>query len=261
MSNLIKPKELSRVFWEQQTTTTALLHRFLEDPNVNVVHNTRVAVRRSLATISLFPKVIRKSDSAASCIIVSKKFIKATNPVRDCDITTRMLSGTSSAPREILLRLSERRRLAVAPAKRTARSLIECAPIRLKTIDSSARLESRLGKITSRLTWDIRKGLKYAIADPGNINELHAVRKDAKRLRYVLEVAIPNGHSRILGRLARLQDQLGEIRDHDIAIDYLKGAASNTSIRKLLENEKTVRDKKYRAFAIGTKGLLEVLKP
>ena len=88
-------------------------------------------------------------------------------------------------------------------------------------------------------------------------NDIHALRKDIKRIRYLAEsfseVVTPNNDDSVLPRLLHLQDRLGEFQDlriHETAIKdalvYLQPIYTSTTIEAteaLLHKMKTRRRK------------------
>jgi CHAD domain-containing protein len=122
------------------------------------------------------------------------------------------------------------------------------------------KLEARIDKITDRLSARIEQTLPAVLSDSGKVEELHRLRKDCKKLRYVIE-ALPSGIAKkyekkasdAIGKrggsisLEKLQDMLGEIRDSDITLQYLETSKSKIA-GELASIEATVRQQLYDEF-------------
>jgi hypothetical protein len=111
-----------------------------------------------------------------------------------------------------------------------------------------------------------------AIQEPENIQKLHAMRIAGKQLRYTLEIFAPIYNQALIPHLQVMkdvQDQLGEIHDDDVWIEWLPKFAEKERSRienyfghtgplkkllagfnNLVEDRKIARDKKYRLFLL-----------
>lgn len=102
------------------------------------------------------------------------------------------------------------------------------------------------------------------IQDPGRVDELHAMRIAAKRLRYTLEIFAPvlqNGSGKLFDTIYRqvksIQEQIGEIHDADVRVpllsDFLAAhAATRPEVRigleKLIASQRSQRESLYTDF-------------
>ncbi len=66
---------------------------------------------------------------------------------------------------------------------------------------------------------------------------MHSLRKDSKRLRHLMELYGKNGGDPFLKQLRAIQDELGVIRDHDLVIDFLRSRVKLASTRALVREE------------------------
>jgi len=83
---------------------------------------------------------------------------------------------------------------------------------------------------------------------------MHALRKDSKRLRHLLELTEREEAPPLLGRLRSIQDDLGAIRDHDLVIDYLRSRVRLTSTRSLVREEIAKRHARLEDFVTKNRG-------
>ena len=128
----------------------------------------------------------------------------------------------------------------------------------------------RLAKISRKLKNRIETRIPIVIGDDSRITELHELRKDSKKLRYLIElvinkeendtskrninddtnVLIDNNNHKILEHLEKIQGMLGDIHDYDIAIDYLRQhqASNNPLITSTITNIMKIRKVKFNDF-------------
>ncbi|MDF0681631.1 MAG: CHAD domain-containing protein [Candidatus Nitrosocosmicus sp.] len=112
--------------------------------------------------------------------------------------------------------------------------------------------------------------IPIVIGDDRKITELHELRKDSKKLRYLIElvinkdgndtskrninddtdVLIDNNNHKILEHLEKIQGMLGDIHDCDIALDYLRQHqnSNNPLITNTIANIIKVRKAKFNDF-------------
>jgi len=212
-----------------------------DDPEA--VHQMRVQVRRLRAALALFSSVIRPPKRAGRARL--RWLARALGRVRDLDVVTALLEeghlphleGVEAARLEDLLAaLKERRwraqRKLTARLERGRYARMERA---LRDFARRPRFVSRGGEeamAARHLTEVIHREARRLAMRPGMTErrpapaELHALRIDIKRLRYVLEFhaetcGIAFDEERRLTRL--LQDCLGAIHDHDLLLAWLGG--------------------------------------
>jgi CHAD domain-containing protein len=127
----------------------------------------------------------------------------------------RMLQGQRSRARRTLLRaLDEDRYL----------GLLDRFGSELDTLHPSDAEES-LDELAQKQMKKLRRAADAIGDDPPN-DELHAVRKRAKRARYAAELA---GHDRVVQRAKKLQDVLGEHQDAVVAEVALRKLAADAA--------------------------------
>ena len=208
---------------------------------VDAVHDTRVAIRRLRAALSLFkgalsPRTKRFRDEL-------RWIARAYGKVRDLDVQREeiaraieespaddragleALDALLAARRQVtygqLLRTLDLRRyehlkqglgsfLKRPPALRNQVAALPAAVVMPELIAKRYRATRKRGRNLSRT------------ADSA---DLHALRIRCKRLRYALEIVTPlypDPAETLIKRLVRLQDVLGEIHDADVAIATLQ---------------------------------------
>jgi CHAD domain-containing protein len=101
---------------------------------------------------------------------------------------------------------------------------------------SEKKLKKRFNSVVGKFANSIEKNYHVVLSSPKKLTVLHEMRKDCKKLRYLLEL-LPvgtNGRNKgkdnviqLIEELEKVQDILGTIHDYDTTIAY---------IRKYLEN-------------------------
>lgn len=232
------------------------------------VHDVRTSIRRLEVLFSMLPKKVRRRNR--NKIEKYRKFFRANSKVRDLDVIRSRLAALSPDT-TILDELQKKRKSELAHAAKSAKAMKKVQPIRLDSMPNK-KYETRIDKVTKRLSSRIRRTLPVVLSDSGNLQELHALRKDCKKLRYVLE-ALPadvakkyeNKVSSAIDKqaqgsmlLEKLQDIIGEVRDSDITIQYLKDVRSKTA-GDLIAKESANRRRLYEEFATYAKNQVSEL--
>ncbi|MDA4118077.1 MAG: CHAD domain-containing protein [Thaumarchaeota archaeon] len=115
------------------------------------------------------------------------------------------------------------------------------------------KVERRLEKIEKRVVKRIDEEFDDFLSSQ-EVGVMHALRKDSKRLRHLLELSKKTGLERLLARLRSIQDDLGAIRDHDLEIEYLRSRARLTGSRSLIREEIAKRHAKLEEFMTKNRG-------
>lgn len=239
------------------------LAEYIQEPeNDEKVHDVRTALRRLEATFALMPKKLRKRNRKQ--IDAHKQFFRSNSRVRDYDIIRGRIAARAQGDLFIRLaaELDSKRKDEVAGAVRMARLVSTLPAASLKGL-KEGQLESRMDKVAGRLLKNVKKGLPVVIADRKNVEELHQLRKDLKKLRYVLEVMPAglrkpyekkvskelNGENKpAKERFKELQDMLGQIHDIDITVQYLSSLRIKSAVQ-VIQAEKAERDRLFDRFA------------
>jgi CHAD domain-containing protein len=115
-----------------------------------------------------------------------------------------------------------------------------------------AKLTKRFNKLISKLGGRIQLNLPLVTTDPDKVAELHELRKDCKKLRYLLElVSHDNSSGNIISKmeeeLQNMQDLLGAIHDCDATVVYLK-RQKRQKTNEIIEDIVQERKKRYEKF-------------
>jgi CHAD domain-containing protein len=231
------------------------LDEYIKDPTEKNIHDIRTSIRRLEASYIASPKQIRKAK-IIEYIEKSKNLFKINSQIRDFDIILEKLTkeGQLTIQRLELFEKSikKNRNKELKDAISVACDLRE---IDIPNIDKyrnhydpfllQKKLTKRYTKVVTKFARQIRENIPIIINNSERIEELHQVRKDTKKLRYLLELMLNNRHKidgnvgknnetdknnysneqniwNQIEKLKEIQDMLGNIHDYDITIAFLK---------------------------------------
>jgi CHAD domain-containing protein len=256
------------------------LDEYIKDPNKDNIHDIRTAIRRLEASYSASPKQIRRKRMK-KYVDSSKHLFKLNSEIRDFDIILEKLNKEGQMDEqqlEILSKSIKRQKnrkldkaLSIAfelrklnaPPLNNDNNLYDRCIVQKKLIK---RYNNVVGKFVCRM----ERNFPIVINSSERINELHEIRKDSKKLRYLLELVLSNkdrnkgkidkndvinkndhgdNHnvSFLLEKLEKIQDMLGNVHDYDITTAYLKGHNSHNFF--IAENNiAMMRKNKYEQF-------------
>lgn len=243
------------------------LDDYIKNPNEENIHNMRTAIRRLQATYISLPKKLRKKKKIREFVIKSKELFRINSKIRDYDIISEKLSkDVQSSPQqqniEHLQKLlkSQRKRM-LNKAKGIALELRKISVPKLRNSDiSQNKLEKRFNSIANKFVDRIKKNFPIVVANSQKIRELHEMRKDCKKLRYLMELLPENESnsknkiSQMINELEKVQNMLGIIHDYDTTIAYLRHQKRKRSIKTIIEKIANIRQDKYEQFVLYYKG-------
>ncbi|HET7146942.1 MAG TPA: CHAD domain-containing protein [Candidatus Nitrosopolaris sp.] len=240
---------------------------YIKDSNENNIHDIRIAIRRLDASFRALPKKLRKKKKIYKYVTTSKRLFKINSQIRDYDLICEKLQKYSSEPINTKLTgsLKRRRKTKLATARKIALSLRDLAIPGIRENDiQSKKLEMRFDKVVCTLRKRIELDLPVVLTNASKIKELHEMRKDCKKLRYLLELVQHQNNNaidskeihKVITELEDIQDFLGSIHDSDITIAYLKRVRHPNEVSQILHDEISERNKKYEDFIQFCKGTL-----
>ena len=237
---------MNRVVYHRLTIVT-------KDTNEENVHRLRTAIRRLNASLELFPRSIRRQKKTRKFTSRYSKLLKLSSKIRDTDIMISKLSKFEANPsiENLLadLRSSRNSQLEAVRQIEQASRRLQAPKVRAGDL-SNPKLRKRFDKVVSRLTSKITRALPIVLKKPANIEELHVMRLDCKRLRYALELNRTKKTSKLLGIVESWQELLGSIHDNDIIIAYVRRSEKLPQIQGVLENETRARTDGYEKFVL-----------
>jgi CHAD domain-containing protein len=234
-------------FKKYQKSVNILLKNYLKNPNEKNIHDIRVAIRHIDTSYGILPKKIRSKTKMKTFHSTYKQFFKINSKIRDIDIISQKISQFQSNPSNDLLLgiLKKDRKFNLKKARKKGLELQKYKKSLIKLKISSNKMKKNFDKTALSLDDSIQKKLPIVVGDSNAISELHEMRKDCKKLRYLLELLPnPKTSAHFITNLKRMQNLMGTIRDNDITIEFLKDK-KNMDISEILNNEILTREKNY----------------
>lgn len=249
----ISSKPFVKTLQENMQRVDKRVNDYLADSNEGNIHDIRTAIRRVDASFMSLPKNVRKKNRAYNYTTVSKRLFKINSQVRDYDIIYGKLEKYSSEPVYIELTesLKKRRDAKLRKARNIALSLRKLPLPKIDEDDiPDKNLQRRFNKVVSKYSDRIELNFPVVLTNASKIGQLHQMRKDCKKLRYLLDLLTDQNKEtgRMISELEEVQDMLGAIHDDDIMTAYLKRARRPKAVHHILDDEMAERNKKYEEF-------------
>ena len=215
-------KEFARRYREKAKELLEIARGLSDRPSPEEIHDLRVTARRIQVMRSLLPRGVRMSQISRRFDLLLKSVLKRTSQLRDLDtLSSTLEQHRATVPGELLVALRNQRSDAAAQAKAVCGLLADSPP---PDIDPA---EIKGKKLSKRLRKRARKHGKAAaelvskvIDDESKVEELHSLRIEVKKLRYLLELS--DSKPPELAVVTRWQESLGTVHDLDVAMDFLR---------------------------------------
>jgi CHAD domain-containing protein len=229
--------------------------KYVKDPNKKQIHDLRTSIRRLNAAYSTLPKKNRiASSNLSQYVLKCRKLFKVNSEIRDLDIIQEKLQNyVNDAQKEIIEQLKATRQISLEQAREIALSLKNTdRSTLLDRINVTERdLQKKYNKLLSQQVSKIEVAFPVVITNSSKLQELHGLRKDCKKLRYILEL-LPEENKdslQMIKMLQRIQDILGSIHDSDFTIAYLESLGqSSKEIQDIRNAESEGRRLRYEEF-------------
>lgn len=252
----ISSEELAKAFNRNVATVDTRLQDFLKSGDSATTAALRKSIARLRTSYSALPKKERREPRNKRYVSASKKLSKAVGKVRDIDTiaawTMQLPEGNDQ--RSFISDLGRLRSSNVRTAVLKGKKLRKTRPPLLDLKGLDARDDGgRAAKVERRLARRVDKEFEEFLATQ-EVEVMHSLRKDSKRLRHLLELTERGETPPLLARLRAIQDDLGAIRDHDLVIDYLRSRVRLTSKRSLVREEIAKRHARLEDFVTKNRG-------
>lgn len=237
-------------FNKNLTRVSERLSAYIQDPNEKNVHDVRTSIRRLDATFKILPKKTRQKTKIKKFTSELRKFFRTNNQIRDFDIISqKLILQQSEDHKQILQLIDKKKKNKIAGAKLQAESLQNLKHPKINIDEMiNAKLEKKFKKILIKLIENIQELMPKVVKDAKFVEELHRLRKEYKKLRYVLELTEEPESSNFIKNLKQLQDILGSIHDSDITIDFLKKLPAKYKTGEIIKKETESRIQMYQRF-------------
>jgi CHAD domain-containing protein len=252
-------KEFVASFKRNVSRVNNRLDDYLKNSNEKNIHDIRTAVRRLDSSYKALPQNMRKKNKIKQYVSKCKDLFRLNSKIRDYDIITEKIQQHEQHQNVDIenckKRLASRREAKLREARALALEVRKMSVPKINRGNiSDKKLTKRYNKVVSRFANKILLNFPIVIADPEKLKELHEMRKDCKKLRYMLELLPVNNSSskgnvsQLLQELEKMQDILGEIHDCDAVISYLKRQVKRPKLDEITNKIIEERSKKYEEF-------------
>lgn len=222
------------------------LKSYIKDQNAEAVHDLRTSIRKFDATLRVLPKEERKKKSVKRYSSRLNGLLKMNTQVRDYDILLSRLREAKDESGPLTSDIAHKKKQRLAQSKKEAMRVIYEKPPSIKNV-SQKRLDRRFGNVIDKFDSRIVQVLPEVASDPKQDETLHKMRKDCKKLRYVLELSPKQRYSKAIELLVSWQDLLGAIHDTDIVLEFLQKHKSPL-LGQFIESQKARRNQEYENF-------------
>jgi CHAD domain-containing protein len=236
---------------------------YINDPNEKNIHDIRTSIRRFNAAVSTLPRKYREEPLLLEYSKIANKLFKVNSEIRDSDIILTKLEKFSLSPQRNIVTdtLKQTRQAKLENAKTMAQNLKNFNSNIINGIGvTENELKKRYSKILSKLISRIDDVFPIVLTNPLKLEELHELRKDCKKIRYMLELVEKDDKNAASLRriLEKVQDILGSIHDSDATIIYLRSFAPNQEIQEVINKETKQRELGYEKFLLYSKRRLHL---
>jgi CHAD domain-containing protein len=248
---MITPSSYSETLSRSEKVVLDKIKAYLKEPSEENVHDLRTSIRRLLTMANILPKKMRGQKASKKHLESYEKLLRLNAKVRDVDIVLSKLShhGDDPAYAKLAEQLNNIREASIKKARGFASSIGDKADLSIHTKGLSAPLiQKRFKKTANALAKKLKKHLRIVAKEPENLDELHKLREDSRRLRFTLEMDDTPQTSKLLPVLETWQDVLGKIRDSDIFLSHFRDERNSAKIREVLEHERSARNENYEKF-------------
>jgi CHAD domain-containing protein len=249
----VNPKEFVNICERNISRVSNKLDDYLTRQDEKNIHDIRTSVRRLDACHQTLPKKLRGRKQMKKFVKKSKDLFKINSQIRDFDIITELIGKNNTehgSRNRVDLIFENRRAQKLENAKVIAVRLrkLPLPKVKKKSVPK-AKLTKKFNKLISKFGGRIQLNLPLVTTDPDKVAELHELRKDCKKLRYLLElVSHDNSSGNIISKmeeeLQNMQDLLGAIHDCDATVVYLK-RQKRQKTNEIIEDIVQERKKRY----------------
>jgi len=232
------PKQL-RKRWRRtlktNLTRTAELLRRRGPLNVAAVHDLRVALRRARLLLQLCSKH-QDRDRIKRFRAITRKIMDAFAPPRDADVAVEWAKHMHASPALLTRLMHERTRHCRLAERKLARlkPMLRAARVKSAGKMDSEKLNRRfhrwIGGISVRCVSEAKGAGKLSVP------ELHALRRDIRRWRYLRELVIPKrpaARDHVVRSLVAAQESLGAIQDAEVILRQLQTCGRSREVAEL----------------------------
>lgn len=197
------------------------LHKYLEKTDKDAVHQVRTAIRRLESLYSIFPLECRTFRSDYY-LHLCREFFRHNSAARDLDVIVEKLQAQQDFDsKKLIRRLRKIRKSHLARAHKLGLRLLHRPRPRLKKTDAS--VEARLMRETHKRAARFLAARPVVLSGEASVEQVHNMRKQSKKLNYLLELNPALATPDLVTWLRAFQDIAGAIHDCDITLALING--------------------------------------
>ncbi|MDA1370800.1 MAG: CHAD domain-containing protein [Proteobacteria bacterium] len=211
--------ECTAFFQDRLHAFNSELARYLKHADEEAIHDVRTSYRRLQAAYRVLPQGL-KTPQSGSYLKLCRQFFRCNSLIRDCDVMLDKFAKSGVASRSgIFSSLKKTRKHQLQSALELAKQLDQHKSPLLNEPDPDGMdlLELQVHKRAMQFL----SNLPLVLAAESNVEEVHEMRKDAKKLFYLLE---QDTELASLGQMIHIkffQRLSGDIHDCDVAIAHV----------------------------------------
>lgn len=261
----VSPRDFLAIYDGALSNIRKGLARYVERRSFVDIHDVRAHIRRLDTAFALLPKPLRTERRMKAYFRKLDRFYKLNTETTDLEVVRRELSalrhiGDSA---RLLTGETQERNLLTRGALRLAMDLLSRGPPTIRRLDvSKGKLTKRWARVVMEVTRRMDEDYPKVISDADRVAELHRLRRDSRRLRYLLMFVKRSKEVSDLGRLfVEVQDALGAIRDCDATIRFLGASGNPRTYQRASRRESSKRATLYTEFVLKFARRLEERRP
>lgn len=238
-----------KTFREKQEKSKKRLEEFLTEPGEKQIHDLRTAIRRLEVTYLVFPNSF-KGDKTDYFVSSYKAFFKKISIIRDLDvIAANLLKNDLTEDSDSMKYLFKQREKKTKDLLKKAKKLSKLKIPSIKN-GNNEKIIPKYEKIIFTYIQKIQNYMQIVPSDESKIQELHLMRKMAKKLRYILEIEPNSTYDHLINKMKLFQEILGNIHDNDITIDFLKKNSKKfPELYPIVTKQEETRSRIYRSLS------------
>ncbi|NKB32659.1 MAG: CHAD domain-containing protein [Pseudomonadales bacterium] len=241
---IVSRQDCIRCFNDKLTSFRRKLSRYVRDPDHKSIHDVRTSFRRLNIAYDVLPRSCRTDDSEIY-LHDARQFFNLNSQIRDWDVISLKLQAYGLSEKGKILRwIKGARKKQLKQAMKIALALN--AQPRPKIDKNNSPKLNPLPMHVNKRALRFLSNQQLILADSSNKEELHSMRKDAKKLFYLLEMDNSLASAKQMSNIKMFQRLTGEIHDCDVAEIFLEEQGNaHTELHLLLTQERATRTKYY----------------
>ena len=234
----MSPKQLRKP-WQRalDANLTRISHLLRRRGPLNsaAVHDLRVSLRRTRLLLQLSNQR-QARERIRSFRLTARKVMDTFAPPRDADVALEWAKHMHASPALLTRLLRERAKQCRRSEKVLKQMKSKLRAIKLKLIKrgDAEKLNRRFHQWTSAASARCLETIQRA--DPLSLTDLHELRRDIRRWRYLRELAAtarPVARDRMVRVLVSTQESLGAIQDTEAILQQLKSCGRSREVTRL----------------------------